>query len=61
MNDPKANSLGTGLITDPPAKRAPDIATLIQSVRGQRVILDADLARLYGVETFRFNKRLAEP
>ena len=35
---------------------APDIASLIHSVRDQRVILDADLARLYGVETFRFNE-----
>src|SRR2546425_12091629 len=25
-------------------------------IRGQRVILDADLARLYGVPTFRFNE-----
>jgi hypothetical protein len=25
-------------------------------VRGQRVILDADLARIYGVQTFRFNE-----
>jgi hypothetical protein len=35
---------------------APDIASLIYSVRDQRVILDADLARIYGVETFRFNE-----
>ena len=35
---------------------APDITRLIHSVRDQRVILDADLARLYGVETFRFNE-----
>jgi hypothetical protein len=32
------------------------IAPLIRPVRGQRVILDADLARLYGVPTFRFNE-----
>lgn len=25
-------------------------------MRGQRVILDADLARIYGVQTFRFNE-----
>ena len=30
---------------------APDIARLIHSLRDQRVILDADLARLYGLET----------
>ena len=35
---------------------APDIASLIHSIRDQRVILDADLARIYGVETFRFNE-----
>jgi len=29
---------------------------LIFEVRGQRVLLDADLARLYGVKTFRFNE-----
>jgi hypothetical protein len=29
---------------------------LIFTIRGQRVLLDADLARLYGVETFRFNE-----
>ena len=35
---------------------APDIARLIYSIRDQRVILDTDLAHLYGVETFRFNE-----
>ena len=29
---------------------------LIFTIRGHRVLLDADLARLYGVETFRFNE-----
>jgi hypothetical protein len=29
---------------------------LIHYIRGQRVILDADLARLYAVPTFRFNE-----
>ena len=32
------------------------IATWIRPVRGQRVILDTDLASLYGVPTFRFNE-----
>ncbi|SPE62473.1 conserved hypothetical protein [Verrucomicrobia bacterium] len=32
------------------------IARLIRFVRGQRVILDTDLAALYGVPTFRFNE-----
>jgi hypothetical protein len=34
----------------------PDVTNLILTVRGQRVILDADLAKLYGVPTFRFNE-----
>lgn len=33
------------------ALAATDISHLIYTVRGQRVILDADLARIYGVET----------
>ena len=33
-----------------------DITTLIITVRGKRVILDRDLAALYGVPTFRFNE-----
>jgi ORF6N domain len=36
----------------PGASVAPRIAT----VRGQRVVIDADLAQLYGVETKRFNE-----
>ena len=35
---------------------AQDITPLIRSVRDQRVILDTDLARLYGVQTFRLNE-----
>ena len=33
-----------------------DITTLIVTIRGKRVILDRDLAVLYGVPTFRFNE-----
>jgi len=33
-----------------------DVTTLIVTVRGKRVILDRDLATLYGVPTFRFNE-----
>ena len=33
-----------------------DITTLIVAIRGKRVILDRDLAALYGVPTFRFNE-----
>jgi hypothetical protein len=41
------------------AKAPTDLASLeplIFSIRGHRVILDADLARLYGVQTKRFNE-----
>jgi hypothetical protein len=33
-----------------------DVHQLIRTIRGQRVILDADLARIYGVPTFRLNE-----
>jgi hypothetical protein len=33
-----------------------DIASLIRTVRGQKVILDADLAKIYGVETGALNR-----
>lgn len=36
---------------------APDVVRLIHSVRDQRVILDADLAGLYGVPTKRLNEQ----
>ena len=34
------------------------IESLILSIRGKQVILDRDLARLYGVETFRLNEQV---
>ena len=37
-------------------KTLPSLDGLIHGIRGQRVILDADLARLYAVPTFRFNE-----
>jgi hypothetical protein len=33
-----------------------DIASFIHVVRGQRMILDEDLAKIYGVETRAFNQ-----
>src|ERR1035437_4573975 len=33
-----------------------DISSLIRTIRGQKVILDSDLARVFGVPTFRFNE-----
>ncbi len=35
---------------------AHDLSTIILTIRGQRVILDTDLAKIYGVPTFRFNE-----
>ena len=32
------------------------IEALIVSIRGQRVILDSELAKIYGIPTFRFNE-----
>ncbi len=32
------------------------IGSLIRTIRGQKVILDTDLARIFGVPTFRFNE-----
>src|SRR6188474_3210692 len=40
------------VVTDPLA----DVASRILVVRGQRVMLDADLAQLYGVSTKAFNQ-----
>jgi hypothetical protein len=39
---------------------AQDIAPLIRSIHDQRVILDRDLARLYGVQTFRLNEAVKD-
>ena len=39
------------------AKKAPEfVLPKIHAVRRQKVVLDADLAKLYGVPTFRFNE-----
>ncbi len=40
----------------PERYNAPTIEPLIITIRGQKVILDRDLAVLYGVPTFRFNE-----
>jgi len=34
----------------------PDVHQLIRTIRGHRIILDTDLARFYGVPTFRLNE-----
>ena len=36
-----------------------DIPSMVRVVRGQRVMLDFDLARLYGVPTTRLNEQVA--
>ena len=36
-----------------------DIGSLIRTIRGQKVILDSDLARIYGVPTKRLNEQVA--
>ena len=35
-----------------------NIENLIHVIRGKQVMLDRDLARLYGVETFRLNEQV---
>lgn len=37
----------------------PSLSTLIHLIRGQRVMMDSDLARLYGVRTKELNKAVA--
>src|SRR5258707_14262805 len=34
------------------------IDSMIRSIRGVRVMLDSDLAKIYGVPTFRFNEAI---
>jgi len=46
--------MGKGAIEDAPSSAA--LETLIYRLRGRRVMLDADLARLYDVTTGRFNE-----
>ena len=40
----------------PNAPPIDEVQLFIRKLRGQRVILDTDLASLYGVPTFRFNE-----
>ncbi len=37
---------------------APDVLSLVLTLRGKRVLLDSDLARLYGVTTKRLNEQV---
>jgi len=49
-------SADAGMLSEPGVQADPDIASLIYTVRGQQVMLDSDLAMLYGVETGNLNK-----
>ena len=43
---------------DPLQLSPPDLTSLILEVRGQKVILDSDLAAIYGVPTKRLNEQV---
>jgi hypothetical protein len=49
--------MSTGVVV-PTAPAVESISLSIAALRGQRVILDSDLAGLYGVETKRFNEQV---
>src|SRR5712671_326536 len=38
------------------ARKVPELETLIYEIRGEKIILDSDLARIYGVATKAFNQ-----
>ena len=42
----------------PSLEITPSVDGLIHNIRNQRVILDTDLAKLYGIPTFRFNEAI---
>lgn len=46
------------MTADNDATTEANVAALIHSVRGVRIVLDSDLARLYGVPTFRLNEAI---
>lgn len=45
-------------LTSSPAAQQPRIESRIQLLRGQRVLIDSDLAALYGVDTRRLNEQV---
>jgi len=45
-------------MSNTPTDATSEIATRILSIRGQRVMLDSDLAAVYGVSTRRFNEQV---
>jgi ORF6N domain len=50
--------MATQLVNSFVTKTIPDIATRIVRIREQKVIIDSDLAALYGVETRRLNEQI---
>ena len=52
------DDLKSQIVTSKPPFRAEDISKRIHIIRGHRVILDADLAQLYGVTTTRLNEQV---
>jgi hypothetical protein len=53
-----SDDLKSQIVISKPALRAEDISQRIYTVRGQRVMLDADLAELYGVTTGALNQAI---
>lgn len=47
-----------GMATDAQTTAIADVADRIRILRGQRVLLDSDLAALYGVKTLRLNEQV---
>lgn len=45
-------------MSNQPVVQVRRISPVIRTIRGQKVLLDTDLARIYGVETFRFNEAI---
>jgi hypothetical protein len=51
-----SDDLKSQIVISKPPLRAEDISQRIHIIRGHRVMLDADLAELYGVPTYRLNE-----
>ena len=53
-----SDDLKSPIAISKPPLRAEDISQRIHTIRGHRVMLDADLAELYGVPTYRLNEAI---
>jgi hypothetical protein len=56
MSVASENLAHDSFVSKPPAVQPEDIAARIFSVRGLRVLMDSELAAMYGVPTMRFNE-----